>query len=87
MNAHPDTAAAAARGLYIERIAAARKANLINQARRLGATSPRRSSWVTRIIGVLAGGRHLGNLPTAGLALSPTDRRLLAVGRRVAESP
>jgi hypothetical protein len=87
MNGHPDTAAAAARGIHIERIAAARRADLINQARALGATGARRPSWFARITCVLAGRRHLANVPTAPMTSSPTARRLVAVGGHVVESP
>lgn len=42
MNAHPDTAARAAAGIYQERFAAARTARLISEAQRLDPKLPLR---------------------------------------------
>lgn len=49
MNTHPDIAATAAAGIYLERIGAARHARLIREAQRLQPRPERRRSLARRI--------------------------------------
>jgi hypothetical protein len=49
MDTHPDIIALAAISMYLERIAAAQRANLTNQARRLHREQTRRPSLAERV--------------------------------------